>query len=148
MSDKTLDPEQYRLFPSDQIQKPTFKPKTKWLYKPVPGEAFTKGPIPKWWINIAAGLPGKAAQVGQEIWHQAGLTYSFQVRLNLSRLKGMGISRDSARRGLEQLENANLVRVKKALGCVSYVTLVLVRPVELRQETNFNGNGNESSNEG
>lgn len=104
-------------------------PKTKratsgnWTFKPAPGEHFLKGPIPRAWLKSAASLAGKALHVGIELWFYAGLKRSKVVALNQSRMIESGVSRDSARRGLRELEKARLVTVARHAGRKPVVTI-------------------------
>lgn len=85
-------------------------------YKPIKGEKFLKGPIPWDWLSKAGSAPGKALHVGILLWLQSGLTRSLQVSINQSRLLTFGVSRDSARRGLKALEQAQLIKVMRSPG--------------------------------
>jgi hypothetical protein len=95
----------------------------RWIYKPKSGEQFLRGPYPWEWFRRAAKSPGKALHVAVAIWRFAGLRRSAEVRLNLSRLMEMGVTRDSARRGLRALETAGLVSVQRHPGRKPIITL-------------------------
>ncbi len=95
------------------------------IYKTKAGELFLKGPIPRMWLQSASSLPGKALHVGIELWFYAGLTKSKTLSLNLSRLMDSGISRDSARRGLLQLERSKLVKVVRHAGRKPIITILI-----------------------
>ena len=121
------------------------------VYNTRTGELFLKGPIPRKWLQTAGTLPGKALHVAIELWFYAGLTRSKRVPLNLSRMKQSGVSRDSARRGLRQLEEEALVTVVRHAGRKPIVT-ILIRP-SLKNRKGLrpplsNWNGNESSMKG
>jgi hypothetical protein len=94
-------------------------------YRPRSGELFLKGPIPRLWIVGASKLSGRALHVGLELWYFAGLTRSLLVSLNQSRLTELGVSRDSARRGLRQLEEAGLISVQRHSGRKPIITILL-----------------------
>src|SRR5262249_2862800 len=90
-----------------------------------PGERFLKGPIPWNWLKSAARLPGHALQVALAVWQKAGMRRNATVPLSLSQLEEeLGVKRDAARRGLEALEGAKLVKVERRLGRKSLVTLL------------------------
>jgi hypothetical protein len=93
------------------------------------GERFLKGPIPWSWLARAARQPGKALHVAIAAWHQAAMARSATVPLSLSDLAGdLGVLRDAARRGLEALEAAGLVRVERCAGRRPLVTILDVSP--------------------
>lgn len=77
---------------------------------------FLRGPIAWVWLEAAARLPGKALHIAVFLRLWQGIKQSDTLRLNLSRLKPIGVSRDSGRRGLAALEKANLVSVKRGKG--------------------------------
>lgn len=87
------------------------------------GELFLKGPIPWWWIEKAARLPGQALSVGLVAWHLRGLRRSDTFRLAPSKVRSLGLSPRVARRGLKALENAGLVAVDRHRGRSPDVTL-------------------------
>jgi hypothetical protein len=67
------------------------------------------GPIPwSWWLP-ASRLPGKALQVGAVCWLLARWNRSAEFELALSGWTEFGLSRFSACRGLDSLEEAGLV---------------------------------------
>ena len=78
-----------------------------------PGEKFLKGPIPLKWLTNASKLPGKAFQIGIVLWYLGGLTKTCEVKLTNVVLAEFGIKKDAKRRGLESLEVAGLVSVKR-----------------------------------
>src|SRR4051812_4744252 len=90
-----------------------------------PGERFLKGPVPWMWLTRASGLKGKALHVGVGIWQRAGREKAKTMKLSIPRLaREMGLSKDAARRGLEQLEGIGLVRVKRGPGRSPVITLL------------------------
>lgn len=92
------------------------------------GEPFLKGPIPWAWLREAARLPGKALAVALMVWRLAGMHKSDSVAFSLTSLEGeLGVTRDSARRGLEALEVAGLVSVHRHPGRKPVVTLLPAR---------------------
>jgi|SRR5262245_16479037 len=93
------------------------------------GERFLKGPIPWPWLCRAARLPGRALHVALAVWYLAGVHRSASVHLSLSCLaRELGVLRDSARRGLEELEQAGLVQVARHASRRSEVTLLTGGP--------------------
>lgn len=94
------------------------------FYQPRSGEKFLKGPVPLFWVMVASKLPGKALHVGIALWYLAGLTKSPVLKLNQSRLKDFGITRDSARRGLRALEHLGLILVVRKTGRKPQVTIL------------------------
>ena len=98
------------------------------VYKTKRGELFLKGPIPRSWLQTAGRLPGEALHVGIELWYYAGLKKSRTVKLNLSRMGESGIGRDSARRGLYQLEQGKLVTVRRHPGRNPIVSILVDAP--------------------
>ncbi len=91
------------------------------------GERFLKGPIPWDWLARAAALPGKALHVGLAVWQRAGIERTGTVRISMTRLRPMGLSRSSACRGLTALERAELVTVERHKGRAPIVTLAAPR---------------------
>ena len=85
---------------------------------------FLKGPVPISWLQKASSLPGKCLAVGTVLWFRAGLERSGSVSLNLSRLNEWGLTKDSARRALNALEGAGLVRVLRRPGRKPLVTIL------------------------
>ena len=82
---------------------------------------FLKGPIPWLWIVAAMGLRGSALAVGVSLWLWSGIRRSRSFPISLSRLP---IPRAAASRGLRDLEQAALVRVRRRPGRRTVVTIV------------------------
>lgn len=95
-----------------------------------PRERFLKGPIPWEWLASSARLPGKALHVALELWHWAGITGKAQVKLSMSEMELLGVSRYSGARGLKALEGAGLVSAIRHRGRHPLVT-ILKLPVGL-----------------
>src|SRR5262249_8390095 len=74
---------------------------------------FLKGPIPLWWLQRAAQLPGKALHVGIILWYRTGVTRAASVVLTRARLREFGIHHDTGRRALYALQQAGLVCVEQ-----------------------------------
>jgi hypothetical protein len=88
-----------------------------------PGEWFLRGPVPWPWLEIAARLPGRALAVALCLWREAGRQHRSTIKLCLRRV-GLGVSEQSARRGLRALESAGLVTVERLPGRGLAVTLL------------------------
>jgi len=95
------------------------------IYHTQKGEMFLKGPIPWPWLLRAAKSSGKALHVAIALWFYAGLNSSLKIGLNQSRLLDLGVTRDSARRGLRELEKQKLVSVIRHSGRKPVVTILL-----------------------
>src|SRR5262245_49509260 len=88
-----------------------------------PGERFLKGPIPCAWLERAFVLPGKAIHVALLLWREAGCRRSRIVPLCLSGALPAGLNRQSARRGIRQLQSAGLVTIRHRRGRGLEVTI-------------------------
>jgi hypothetical protein len=108
---------------------PRARASRKKLPRPKPAGRFLKGPIPWPWLRVAILLrrQGSVLELGLLLWLEAGITRSPTVRVNLSRLEDLGISRRCAFRALRKLEGAGLVSVRRKRGAVSEVTLLEVK---------------------
>jgi hypothetical protein len=122
----------------------------KSVYHTQTGKLFLKGPIPWEWLCLAGQCPGKAMQVAIALWLFAGLTKSRTIKLNLSRLINLGVTRDSARRGLSALEKEKLVAVERHPGRKPVVTILLKLKStgKCGHSKKLNGNGKESGMKG
>jgi hypothetical protein len=89
-----------------------------------PGEKFLRGPVPWGWLDRAGRQPGKALAVALVLWKEAGCLNRRVVRLCLNGLLPMGLNKQSARRGLRNLEAAGLVEVRRRPGRGLEVTLL------------------------
>jgi hypothetical protein len=89
-----------------------------------PGDPFLKGPVPWRWLTTAAGLPGKALQVGLFLWKEAGCRKSGCVAFCLAHGAEVGVTRKAGRHALRRLEAAGLVRVEHRPGRALQVTLL------------------------
>jgi len=91
------------------------------------GEKFLLGPIPWDWLCAAASASGRgsALKVAIALWHQAGLNrQASTVKLSTTVLRGLGVGRHSAYRGLADLERARLVTVDRQAGRSPVVTIL------------------------
>lgn len=79
----------------------------------VKGE-FLKGPIPLTWLSSAAKLPGKAPlAVALAIMFESGRRKSNEIVLTTAICKRFDVNRKAKYRGLEKLEEANLIDVQR-----------------------------------
>jgi hypothetical protein len=90
-------------------------------------EKFLRGPIPLDWLAAAARLPGKSLHVAITIYFWQGIRRSHKVRLSMSLLKEFGVTRWAAYRGLDALERAGLVKLKRGHGKASVVEVIKYR---------------------
>jgi hypothetical protein len=84
---------------------------------------FLKGPIPMTDITAAARLPGQALSVLLAVHHQTALMRKSWVTLPKGLLTQLGVSRDAKARALHQLEAAVLIRVARAKGKTTRVSI-------------------------
>ena len=93
------------------------------------GECFLRGPIPIAWLyaaSIASGQ-GSGFKVAIALWYLSGLNHQAKtVKLSGSVLREMGIERHAGYRGLEALEKAGLVNIKRHPGRLPLVTILSV----------------------
>ena len=88
-----------------------------------PGEKFLKGPIPRWWLEEAASLPGKALHVAIELWFWAGIRGPEDIKLSSANLAKLGVKRHAGYRALGWLQGAGLVSIKRSPGCKLRITI-------------------------
>jgi DNA-binding transcriptional ArsR family regulator len=88
------------------------------------GEKFLKGPIPLKWLSLSSKLPGKAFQIGIALWYLSGLKKNHEVKLTNVVLAEFGVKKDAKRRGLEALEEAGLVSIKRRKNKNPIVTIL------------------------
>ena len=87
---------------------------------------FLKGPIPRWWLERAATLPGKAFTIGVVLWYRMGITKKQEVRPSWKLWAKFSIGRHAAYRGLHNLETAGLISVERHVGKNPVVTVTAV----------------------
>ena len=119
MSPRALDLDALRL-PNSMQHLPA---PTKKLPRHRVGEKFLKGPIPWRWLQRAGRLKNQALQVALLLWLEAGMRKHRTVKFREKDGAEMGMSIDTARRGLRQLEKAQLVTITKLPGRSLIVTL-------------------------
>ncbi len=95
-----------------------------------PRREFIRGPLPVDWFGRAARLPGQALAVALAIWFRRGIEKKLTFSLYPSALKKFGVSRWSAYRALEVLEEDGLIEVDRRRGRTPVVTLIEVSDVE------------------
>ncbi len=98
-------------------------PAPKRLPRHQSGEWFLKGPIPGWWLGVAATLSGRSLNVAMAIWHDVSLAKKAQAILTNKTLAKFGVSRSTAYSSLKRLEVAGLVRVDRHNGHRPRVTI-------------------------
>ena len=89
-----------------------------------PGEQFLLGPIPWHWLEVAGQHRGRGLHVAIALWHLATMERNAQVSLPLAMLRGLGVGRHAARRGLKALERAGVVSVVRGRGKAAVGTSV------------------------
>ena len=88
-----------------------------------PGETFLRGPIPFEWMAKACRLPGHGLHVASTVLY---LCRRFRKpnRWGLARIgEALGISNDSAQRGLHAAEEAGLISAVREPGCKIVLTV-------------------------
>jgi len=81
--------------------------------------------IPLPWAHAMARLPGRASVVGLALWYRSGVMKGDRtVVLSSKNLRGFGLTRNTARRALRDLEKAGLVSVERHSGRAPRVTLL------------------------
>jgi hypothetical protein len=88
------------------------------------GTAFLKGPIPWLWLSKAMTLPGKALHVAVLLWREAGCSRNRTIRFRLTAHSTVGLTPQTARRGIRALESAGLISVQHHPGQALEVTLM------------------------
>jgi hypothetical protein len=73
-------------------------------------------------------LPGKALLVALLLWKEAGCRRSRTVRFRLGTVAEMGLHPDTARRGLQELEQAGLISIRREPGRALQITLLEAPP--------------------
>jgi hypothetical protein len=81
-----------------------------------PGRRPLHGPIPWGWWLLASRLPGRSLHVGAVCWLLAGWGRSASFELALDGWADLRLSRFSASRGLDELEEAGLISVARMPG--------------------------------
>jgi len=91
-------------------------------------EKFLQGPIPWNWLSAACsncGKSGAAIRVGLVLWFLSGVhKHQATIKLSSARMRELGLTPSTWRRGLIKLEDAGLVEVDRKPGCLPVVTLL------------------------
>jgi DNA-binding transcriptional ArsR family regulator len=90
-----------------------------------PGEAFLKGPLHWDWWSAACRLGGSALHVASHLKQRDGWRGKLVDRFTAPELAELGLSPQTARRGLKLLETAGLVAVERSPGCKLAVRLAV-----------------------
>jgi hypothetical protein len=78
-------------------------------------------------LDRAGQLPGKALAVGLILWQKAGITDKRTVHLCQAHPEGLGLDQYSTRRGIGELERAELITVQRRPGRGLEITVLDVR---------------------
>lgn len=84
---------------------------------------YIGGPLPQDWFSRACKLPAKGANMAVALWYRHGMEGS-PVKVTTRLREEYGMSRKSARRALDLMEKAGLVKVERRNGCAPLVTLL------------------------
>lgn len=76
-------------------------------------QRFVMGPIPVPWLAKAFYLTPSAAKCAIALFYQRGLSRSNEFKIEAARFLELGIEETARRRGLHDLEQAGLIRLKK-----------------------------------
>lgn len=101
-----------------------------------PTELFLRGPIPLWWLEKAAALPGKALTVGIIIWWFHGMNANQPIKVTRKALERFSISEDAYRDGLKRLELAGLIEVVRSKGQRALIRIRKVKSPEALDRQN------------
>ncbi len=118
-----FDPDNLRMEP---LERPAKRSTTR-APRHKPGEWFIKGPIPGGWLRRAVQHP-TSARVAWVLWYLAGRNKSREVVPTHADYRRFGLSRYIGAHGLDVLEQAGLVRVRRHRGRCPVVTLLDVEP--------------------
>ncbi len=112
-----------RNLPDDQIPSKKITPAKTGKLKG--GRTFIKGPIDLEWISKAAHLPGKAINVALALSWLSGLNKSKEgLKLTNKVYESFNVSRPTAHKALNSLEDAGLVKVERGPGRKNRVTIL------------------------
>ena len=87
-------------------------------------EKFLRGPIPLNWLSRAAMLPGRSLHVAIAVWFMSGLKKTRIVPISNITALQFGLDRNAKYRGLEWLEDAELISVERRAGRAPIVTIL------------------------
>lgn len=92
-------------------------------------EPFLRGPIPLWWIQTAAALPGVALHLGNALWYLAGMEGHERIRVTTKLCAAFGCKgRHAKYRALNALQKAGLVSLHRGRGKAIRVDIIRERP--------------------
>lgn len=97
-----------------------------------PKKRFIRGPIDWAWITACSRLPGRSLHVAMALAFESGLKNSMTVALRPSTLRELGVDADAARRALNELESAGVIRVARRGNAARIVTIQapnLLKPI-------------------
>ena len=86
-------------------------------------DPFIKGPIPLKWVMRANALPGKAGAVGLALWFLAGVKGTRSFKVTAEAVRVAACSRQAFSHGLNALEGADLIAVRRQPGARPEVML-------------------------
>jgi hypothetical protein len=90
-----------------------------------PFEKFLKGPVSLPWITSASKISSSALSVGVLLWYWYGLSGAPIIKLTTKKLKEFWISKRTAYRALQRMENAGLVLVDRKYGRAPLVRILM-----------------------
>jgi len=90
-----------------------------------PFEKFIKGPVSLSWITSASKISSSALSVGILLWYYHGLSGVPIIKLTTKKLKEFGISKRTAYRALQRMEDARLVHVDRKYGRAPLVRILI-----------------------
>jgi hypothetical protein len=99
------------------------------------GDYYLSGTIPLPWLVLAHEGGGSALVVGLLLWHLKGIKKTAE-NLTVTRKvawERMRINRCALARGLERLENANLITTRRGRGKAIRVTILLPVPRQMHR---------------
>lgn len=116
---------------------PAALPPTPKSHRRRPQEPFLRGPVPMPWLAKAQTLTKAAMGVAIALWFQRGVRgQSGPVKVTGAVRRQMGLSNDQARRGIQALTAAGLLRVRKGgRGRCTIVEIVAYRSPKAAQDS-------------
>ncbi len=113
----------FRNLPDDQVPCKKIAPGKAGTLKG--GRAFIKGPIDLEWMSTAAHLPGKAVNVALALCWLSGMNRSKEgLKLTNKIYESFNVSRPTASKALNSLEDAGLVKVEREPGRKNRVAIL------------------------
>ena len=88
----------------------TIQPTNKHQIPPKSLQQYLRGPIGWDWLKTAMALPGSTLEVGLALWHYRALNKSLTFKKGVGDIaKFLELSKDTVRRALRSLEDAQLI---------------------------------------